>query len=174
METASKGSRFAYAFIIYLIIWCIFIYSPGIDLRHFIQEFSVGIVFSLIAAGLSYEHLSMRGLKNLSPRRIWWAIKYVPVFIWAMIKANIDVAYRVLHPARPIKPGIVRIRTSLKNPVGKLALANSITLTPGTMTMQIVKDRYYIHWIYVRSEDEEEAGKDIKGNFEKYLKEVFD
>ena len=61
-----------------------------------------------------------------------------------MIKANIDVAYRVLHPARPIKPGIVRIRTSLKNPVGKLALANSITLTPGTMTMQIVKDRHYI------------------------------
>ena len=144
------------------------------DSQHFLQEFSVGIIFALIASGFSYTHLSTRGLRNLSPRRIGWAIAYVPVFLWAMIKANLDVAYRVLHPKRPIKPGIVRIRTHLKNPVGKLALANSITLTPGTMTMQIVDDKYYIHWIYVRSEDEEEAGKDIKGSFEKYLKEVFD
>ena len=95
-------------------------------------------------------------------------------YFYAMIRANLDVAYRVLHPRRPIKPGIVRIRISLKNPLGKLTLANSITLTPGTMTIQIVDDKYYIHWIYVKSEDEEAAGKEIKGNFEKYLKEVFD
>jgi len=174
LKNTSKLSRFLYAFIIYLIIWCIFIYSPGIDSEHFLQEFSVGVIFSLIAAGFSYTHLSSKGLRNFSPRRIWWAIRYAPVFLWAMIRANLDVAYRVLHPRRPIKPGIVRIRTSLKNPVGKLTLANSITLTPGTMTIQIVDDKYYIHWIYVKSEDEEAAGKEIKGNFEKYLKEVFD
>lgn len=170
----SSVSKFGYAFIIFLIIWCAFIYSPGIDTEHFLQEFIAGIFLALIAAGISYEHLSHRGLRNFHPRRIWWALKYIPVFTWAMIKANFDVAYRVLHPKRPIKPGIVRIRTDLKNPVGKLALANSITLTPGTMTMQIVDDKYYIHWIYVRSEDEEEAGKHIKGNFEKYLREVFE
>ncbi len=174
MEETGKISRFLYAFIIYTIIWCILIYSPGIDATHYIQEFSVGLIFALIAAALSYRHLSIKGLRNLSPRRIAWAIAYIPVFLWAMIKANLDVAYRVLHPKRPIRPGIVRIRTNLKNPAGKLALANSITLTPGTMTMQIIDDKYYIHWIYVRSEDEVEAGKHIKGNFEKYLEEVFE
>ncbi len=174
MEKETSASRFAYAFVVYIIIWCAFIYSPGITPEHFIQELIGGVLLSLIAAAVSYKYLSKRGLRNLSPKRIAWAIAYVPVFIYAMIKANIDVAYRVLHPARPIKPGIVRIRSDLKNPVAKLALANSITLTPGTMTLQIKGDKYYIHWIYVESEDEEEAGKAIKGNFEKYLREVFD
>jgi len=174
LEKVSKANRFAYAFVIFLIIWVIFIYSPGIKWAQLWQELIVGIIFSLIAAVFSYEHLSERGLYNLSPRRIWWFIKYIPVFIWAMIMANLDVAYRVLHPKRPIKPGIVRIRTGLENPVGKLALANSITLTPGTMTMQIIDDKYYIHWIYVHTEDEKEAGEIIKGKFEKYLKEVFE
>ena len=174
MKEASNASRFAYAFVIYLVIWCAFIYSPGIQWAHFWQEFTVGFFLALIAAGFSYEHLSTKGLSNFSPHRVWWFLKYIPVFIWAMILANFDVAYRVIHPKRPIKPGIVRIRTDLKSPAGKLALANSITLTPGTMTMQIVDDKYYIHWIYVHSEDEEEAGDMIKGKFEKYLKEVFE
>ncbi len=174
LKKVSNANRFVYAFLIFIVIWCGFIFSPGIKWAQFWQELTAGIVLSLIAAAFSYQHLSERGMYNLSPHRIWWFLKYIPVFIWAMIKANLDVAYRVLHPKRPIKPGIVRIRTGLKNPVGKLALANSITLTPGTMTMQIIDDKYYIHWIYVHSEDEKEAGEIIKGEFEKYLKEVFE
>jgi len=174
LKKVSNANRFAYAFVIFLVIWVIFIYSPGIKWAQFWQEFVIGVIFALIAAAFSYQHLSERGLYNFAPHRVWWFIKYIPVFIWAMIMANLDVAYRVLHPKRPIKPGIVRIRTGLKNPVGKLALANSITLTPGTMTMQIIDDKYYIHWIYVHSEDEKEAGEIIKGKFEKYLKEVFE
>jgi len=174
LKKVSNANRFAYAFVIFLLIWVIFIYSPGIKWAQFWQELIIGIIFSLIASAFSYQHLSEKGLYNFSPHRVWWFIKYIPVFIWAMIMANLDVAYRVLHPKRPIKPGIVRIRTGLKNPVGKLALANSITLTPGTMTMQIIDDKYYIHWIYVHSEDEKEAGEIIKGKFEKYLKEVFE
>jgi len=174
LEKVSKANRFVYAFLIFIVIWCGFTFSPGIRPEQYLEEFLAGIVFSLIAAAFSYEHLSQRGLYNLSPHRVWWFLKYIPVFIWAMIKANLDVAYRVLHPARPIRPGIVRIRTDIKSPVGKLALANSITLTPGTMTMQIVDDKYYIHWIYVHSEDEKEAGEMIKGEFEPYLKEVFE
>jgi len=174
LKEASNASRFAYAFVVFLVIWVIFTYSPGIVWAQFWQEFTVGVFLSLIAAGFSYQHLSVKGLSNFSPHRVWWFIKYIPIFIWAMILANFDVAYRVIHPKRPIKPGIVRIRTDLKSPAGKLALANSITLTPGTMTMQIVDDKYYIHWIYVQSEDEKEAGEIIKGKFEKYLKEVFE
>ena len=53
------------------------------------------------------------------------------VFIWECIKANLDVAYRVLHPAMPIRPGIVKVKTTLKSELAKTLLANSITMTPG-------------------------------------------
>jgi len=174
LKKVSNANRFAYAFLAFIIVWCTLTFSPGIKPDQYLEEFIGGVVISLIAAALSYKHLSQRGLYNLSPKRIGWFFAYIPVFIWAMIKANFDVAYRVLSPKKPIKPGIVRIRTDIKNPAGKLALANSITLTPGTMTMQIIDDKYYIHWIYVQSEDEKEAGDIIKGEFEKYLKEVFE
>jgi len=90
-----------------------------------------------------------------------------------MIKANFDVAYRVLHPRMPIKPGIVLIKTKLASDSGKLALANSITLTPGTLTMDVRGDNLLIHWINVKSEDTEEATEIIGGRFERFLRRVF-
>ncbi len=71
----------------------------------------------------------------------------------------------------PIKPGIVAVRTKLKGNMGKLILANSITLTPGTFTLDIIDDIYLIHWIYVESEDMEEASRIIAHKFERYIKE---
>ena len=73
----------------------------------------------------------------------------------------------------PIKPGVVVIKTSLKQDMAKLILANSITLTPGTFTLDIKGDKLLIHWIYVRSEDIEESTKNIGERFEKYLKVIF-
>lgn len=84
-----------------------------------------------------------------------------------------DVAYRVLHPKRPINPGIVKIKTELKSDIGKLALANSITLTPGTMSVDVEGDHLYIHWIDVEDSSVEIASKKISKPFEKYLKKVF-
>jgi multicomponent Na+:H+ antiporter subunit E len=72
----------------------------------------------------------------------------------------------------PIRPGIVAIRTSLKSDVGKLMLANSITLTPGTLTVDVSDEYLFIHWINVESTDVEEAGGLIGGRFEEYLKVI--
>jgi len=90
-----------------------------------------------------------------------------------IIRANLDVAYRVVHPKMPIKPGIVVIRTELKQDLAKLLLANSITLTPGTFTLDILGDRLLIHWINVKSEDTEQATRMIGERFEKYLRVIF-
>jgi len=73
----------------------------------------------------------------------------------------------------PIKPGVVVIKTALKQDIAKLILANSITLTPGTFTLDIEGDKLLIHWIYVRSEGIEESTKNIGERFEKYLKVIF-
>jgi len=67
----------------------------------------------------------------------------------------------------------VVIKTSLKSDIGKLILANSITLTPGTFTLDIIGDELLIHWINVKSEDIDEATIMIGQRFEKYLRVIF-
>ena len=106
--------------------------------------------------------------------RWFWFILYIPVFFWEMAKANFDVAFRVLHPKRPINPGIVKIKTNIKSEMGKTFLANSITLTPGTFTVDIKDEFLYIHWINVKTTDIEEASRTIAGRFETFLIKIFD
>jgi multicomponent Na+:H+ antiporter subunit E len=79
----------------------------------------------------------------------------------------------------PIKPGNVKIKTSLNKDTARTILANSITLTPGTMSVDINPDKneYYIHWIDVASSnprDVNENTKKISSVFEKILKEIFE
>ena len=111
---------------------------------------------------------------SLNPIRWLWGIIYIPVLVWECIKANFDVAYRVIHPGLPINPGIVRVKTNLKTAIAKAILANSITMTPGTLTVDIASDNLYIHWINVKSLDTDQATKRIVSRFEKLLTKVFE
>ena len=109
-------------------------------------------------------------------RYVYFLFQYVPVFLWEMLKANIDVAYRVVHPRLPINPGIVKVRTSLQSDIAITLLANSITLTPGTMSVDVDKDSalLYVHWIDVRSPDMESATLIIVDRFERILRKIFE
>jgi len=127
--------------------------------------------FSLFFSNESYSRL---GLPPLSLKRLFAFVVYLCVLLIEIVKANIDIAYRVLHPKMPIKPGIVTIRTNLKQDLAKLMLANSITLTPGTFTVDVIEDKLLIHWINVRAEDLDTATRLISGKFEKYLKTIFE
>lgn len=110
------------------------------------------------------------------PTRYFWFLCYIPLFLWECIKANLDVAYRVMHPDIPINPGIVKIKTNLKSDTALTFLANSITLTPGTMSVDIDKDNgfLYIHWINVKDKDVDRATKLIAGKFEGILRRIFE
>jgi multicomponent Na+:H+ antiporter subunit E len=136
-------------------------------------EVIAGLAVSLVISTLGARLYSRLGLPPLSMGRIVFSIVYVFVLFWEIVKANVDVAYRVLHPRMPIKPGIVIIRTSLKSNIGRLILANSITLTPGTFTLDFVDDKLLIHWIDVKAEDTEGATSLIGERFEKYLRPIF-
>lgn len=137
------------------------------------QELLMGGVLSAIVAAFGWRYFSQVGFSHLSLKKLLYLIAYIPVFFWAMIKANFDVAYRVIHPRMPISPGIVVIKTDLKSDSGKLALANSITLTPGTLTMDVEGDSMLIHWINVKSTDTDEATRIISKRFERFLKVIF-
>ncbi|NJE55261.1 Na+/H+ antiporter subunit E [Thermococcus sp. 21S9] len=176
MEEASRASKFAYTFIVLFILWLVV--TASLDS----QELITGAVIALIVAALTHDVFTKAGLANLHPKRVAYAIAYIPYFLWAMIMANLDVAYRVLHPARPIRPGIVKCKTVLNSDTGKLSLANSITLTPGTITLDVDEDDYFIHWIWVPdevlnakddSEHVEKASEAITRPFEKFLRVIF-
>ena len=137
------------------------------------QELLMGGVLSAIVAALGWRYFSQIGFSRLTPKKFLYLIAYIPVFFWAMIKANFDVAYRVIHPRMPIHPGVVLIKTDLKSDSGKLALANSITLTPGTLTMDVEGDSMLIHWINVKSTDTKETTRMISEKFERFLKVIF-
>ncbi|MDN5321518.1 MAG: multicomponent Na+:H+ antiporter subunit [Thermococcaceae archaeon] len=168
MGEASKISRYVHTVLVLFIIWLFL--TSSLDP----QEVIIGAILSLVIGALTYEVFTERGLGNLNPKRVLYFIAYIPYFLWAMILANLDVAYRVLHPKRPIKPGIVECKTVLTNNTGKLALANSLTLTPGTITLDVKGDRYFIHWIDVKDESVEGASEKITKPFEKFLKVIFE
>ena len=137
------------------------------------EEVITGLAVAALAAGFGWRRFSQVGLSALSPTKLLFLILYIPVFFWEMIKANFDVAYRVIHPRMPIKPGIVMINTDLTSDTGKLALANSITLTPGTLTMDIRGGNLLIHWINVKDAETEGATKLIGAKFERFLRVIF-
>lgn len=138
------------------------------------QSVAAGLVVTFISALLFGKTLPVEPVRLLNPVRWFWLLAYIPVFMYEVVKANVDVALRVLAPGLLLKPGIVRIRTSLKSDIARTLLANSITLTPGTMTVDIKDDILYIHWIEVKTDDPVAAARIIKGPFEKMLARIFD
>ncbi len=156
--------RYVTVFILSLIFWLL------ITFRFTVPNLIVGSVAAALSSVIFGKYYFHKVYKLLQPQRYFWFIIYLVVFIWACIKANFDVAYRVLHPAMPIRPGIVKVKTSLKSGFAKTMLANSITMTPGTITVDIIDNDFYIHWIYIRSEDPAVYTEKIIGKFEKYIK----
>ncbi len=155
-------------FISAFVIWLLLTWSFGIPML------VLGAIVSAVASVLFQELLPEEKGMFVSPVRAFWILVYVPVFFWYIVKANLDVVYRALHPAMPIHPGIVKIKTNLKTAAGITALANSITLTPGTLTVDLTDDGYmYIHWINVKSDDVEQATKLIAKRFEWFLQKIF-
>ncbi|MHC4617355.1 MAG: Na+/H+ antiporter subunit E [Planctomycetota bacterium] len=161
-------------FFVAFIIWVIGAW-PFVDGKIDGQVVIAGLIASAIVAVLFHEILPKEHRVFISPVRVFWALVYIPVFFYYIIKANLDVVYRALHPKMPIRPGIVKIKTSLKTDSGITALANSITLTPGTLTVDLTDDGYlYIHWINVKSDDIEQATKFIAQRFEWFLAKIFE
>ncbi len=140
---------------------------------HSRQEWMVGGVVSLLLAMIFAARAQAVGNIHLNPKALVYGVGYIFVFIWELIRSNLDVARRVVSPSLPINPGIVRVRTRLQSPMGRTFLANSITLTPGTLTVESRGDILYIHWIDVSAGDMDAHTQAIVSKFEKYLEVIF-
>ena len=152
----SFSVAFMYGFVLYIII-----------VRRFIPiEIGVGIIVSLMVAAVLAVALKLP-VKYLNPMRLFWLIVYLPFFIFEMIKANIRIASIVLHPKLPINPSLKKGKTELSSSFGKPLLSSSITLTPGTLTVDVNKDEFSIHC--VRST---QSAEQIMALFEKFIKRI--
>ncbi|MCI4463925.1 MAG: Na+/H+ antiporter subunit E [Caldisericum sp.] len=167
MEKANYLSRVIFETIVLFLTWILL--TESLATSELVFGLLIAVIISLGTANLFTEH----GLAHLHPKRLFYLIIYIPYYIYQVIKANVQVVIIVLSPSLPIKPGIVKVKTNLKTDVGKLALANSITLTPGTITMEIEGEDVYVHWIKVDDESVEGATQSIVSPFEKFLKEIF-
>ncbi len=160
--------RYLTLFIILFLFWLLLTFelSP--------ENLITGAVAAVITT-LFFGRFFVRGVKKFfQPARYFWLLVYLFIFIWECLKANFDVAYRVLHPAMPIKPGIVKVKLNLESNIGRTFLAMSITMTPGTIAVDIINDHIFIHWIFISSTDPEVYSKKISGRFEKHLKRIFE
>ena len=139
---------FIAVFIVYL-----FLTAPSGDILWWsMEEIAAGVILGLLAAwfGSKFLFLGTKDARMANPVRwVTFIVYFIGPFFFAMFKANIDVAYRVI--TGKINPGIVRIRTDLKSDLAVTLLANSITLTPGTLTVDIDErtNDLFIHWINV-------------------------
>jgi len=158
-------------FVFAFVVWALLSWVP--DTQHLVVGVFIAAFVALMTGDLFVQRPHI--LPNLV-RYLRFCFHYVPVFVWECLKANFDVAYRVVHPRLPIKPGIVKVKTELTSDVALTFLANSITLTPGTMTVDIDKDQgvLYIHWIDAETVDTAEATKAVAGRFEPILKKIFE
>lgn len=139
-----------------------------------LQSVIAGVVVAILVGLLFGDKIARELPLSRVFSRIFWLLVYVPIVLWYVVIANLDVVYRVVHPDMPIHPGIVKVKTTLKNPAGRTMLANSITLTPGTLTVDIVDEYLYVHWINVQAEDVEGATKKIVSKFEGMLRRIFE
>jgi multicomponent Na+:H+ antiporter subunit E len=163
-------------FAIALTFWLLLVWpvSP-IDGRWMIGDIAVGVLVAAFVALVMHEIIRVGFIRLINPRSWFWLFTYAFVFFYYVIKGGLDVSYRVLHPRMPIRPGIVKIKSVLKTETGKSALANSITLTPGTLTIDVTEDGwFYIHWLNVLSVDEEEAAKHVLRRFEWFIQRIFE
>lgn len=167
LSLKEKLERFLINWFFLMLVWIMFTNSFAT------QEIVVGALVTLFISLFTIKFFTCCTLKFFNPVRLFWVFYYFWVFLIELIKANFDVARRVLTPSLPINPGIVKFKTKLKTDYAKMVLANSITLTPGTLTVDVIDDTFYIHWIDVKTTKPEEVFAEIAESFEKILLKIF-
>ena len=174
MKKTSFGAWLA-TFVVCAAFWMLITLS--LDPQMLIAGAAVSALVALFA-GRFFIHESAFRLFN--PGHLFPLLGYVLfVFPIELLKANLDVAKRALSPALPVNPGIVKVPSEMKSEYGQAMLANSITLTPGTITLDVAEDEqgkawYYIHWIDVAEGTAEQQGDSIKGTLEKWVGRIFE
>jgi multicomponent Na+:H+ antiporter subunit E len=153
--SAGKGFGIVVTFCAMFLFWLLlsgYVITEQGKLDYF--HVGAGVISSAIVALISNDLLvKEKGEKVLS--KTFKFLIYLVWELWQIILANFDVAYRVLHPKMPIDPLIIDFETPLRSDFALVTLANSITLTPGTITISVdpEKGAFLVHAIAKKPAD---------------------
>ena len=158
-------------FWLWVLLWLIW-FAANSSLA--IESIVTGAAIAAVLAYIFASKFDVWETIRFSPVRLYHFLLYTGAFVVALVRANLNMLRYVYAPRIDIAPGIVKIKIRLKSPVGRLALANSIALTPGSLVMDIKGDTLFIHWLDVETTDPDEAARIIAAPFEEHLEKVFD
>ena len=151
-------------YLLFLFAWIIF--NGKVTLE--ILIFGVIIAAVMLAFMCKFMDYSLKKEVNVYRKSIWF-LAYVVLLIREIVKANLAIIPKILTIEEEMEPVIVSFRTTLKSDFTKMLLANSITLTPGTITISLENDEYVIHCL-----DASLASDLEQSVFEKALKKLED
>ncbi len=152
-ETRSKLQNFIGTFFLMFVFWVLL--SGRFDTFHL----TLGIICCLFISLLSYDLLFANiriGDYGLVVRRF---LSYAPWLIYQIILSNFHVAALALKPNLPVDPHVMKFKTKLETDISWVTLANSITLTPGTITMDIKDGEFYVHALDKKVADDLDTGE---------------
>lgn len=154
-------------FILNIILAFTWMFLNGdLDFLNFVEGFVIGFMILLMS---TYAEASRQYFI-----KFYKAISFIIYFIYELILANLKVAYDVITPRHRMNPAIIAVPLDLKSETGITMLANVITLTPGTLSLDVSSDKriLYVHAAYVN--DKSAFIDEIKNGFEKKLLEIFE
>jgi multicomponent Na+:H+ antiporter subunit E len=158
---------FLWLWILLTFVWIAATSSPALE------SIVAGALISAVLAHLLAGKFPAWSDVRFSPQRLYHFLRYTGVFLVELVRANLNMLRYVYAPRIDISPGIIRIRTRLRTPVGRLALTSSIALTPGSLVVEIDGSDLFIHWLDVQTTDQDEATRLIAGPFEDHLEKAF-
>ena len=152
--------RFVFWTILLFTLWMIL--SANFELSNLVVGLGVSAAVSLVYIKM-FQH---EKVEMINP---YFFFIYILVLLKNLIVSNLQIAKRVLSPDMKLNPAIVAVKTELKSDWKKLLLANSITLTPGTLTLDVKDDTLFIHIIECKDEN---STTHITQEFEKIISKI--
>lgn len=128
-----------------------------------------GVVLAAVLAFFFARRFDIWRDVRLSPKRLYHFILYTGLFLRDLVRANIAMMRYVYAPRIQIEPGIVTVKTRLTSPVGRLALANTVSLTPGSLVLDMSGDELTVHCLDLRGVDRDEVADGMTRGIEEQL-----
>ncbi|ORE96247.1 Na+/H+ antiporter subunit E [Acuticoccus yangtzensis] len=134
---------------------------------------TVNLVFGFILGGLALAMIREDAGSTSHFRRAFGAVALAITFVYELIKSSVNVATIVLSPSRELNPAIIAYPLDVRTPVEITLLANMITLTPGTLSVDVSDDRSTLYIHAIDAPDPEAVVRDTKASFERKIMKVF-
>ena len=142
---SSKARHFGILFTALFVFWILL--SGKMEAKFILIGFLTAVVSTWVTGPLlRLPSTDGKGYYYAFDFPYWKYVKYWGWLLVEIVKSNIDLAKIILSPQMPINPKVIQFRKPMKNPIAHVTLGNSITLTPGTVTMDVIgEDTYMIH-----------------------------